>query len=85
MHTRTRLPQRVFCSVGVGAAIAMCWIAAVTDSDSHAIAGSGDAPTGSTYQQPSVAPMNLGATATWTPPDRQEPTMKGVPSIHAHP
>jgi hypothetical protein len=48
-------------------------------------ASSGDAPTNTTYAQPSVPAMNLGATATFTPPGTEAPTSMAAPLIKAAP
>jgi hypothetical protein len=42
-------------------------------------AGSGSAPTNTTYKQPVVGGMNLGATATWTTPATAPEVAKAVP------
>jgi len=50
---------------------------------STSLAGSGDAPANTTYSQPVVAGMNMGATATWAPPASTEATSKAMPPIKA--
>jgi hypothetical protein len=75
----------LFGVAGTSAVIVMGWMGTATNTAPDVMAGSGKAPTRSTYEQPSVGPMTVGATATWTPPDRQEPTMKAVPAVHAGP
>jgi hypothetical protein len=42
-------------------------------------AGSGSAPTNTTYKQPVVGGMNVGATATWTTPAKTPEVGKAVP------
>jgi hypothetical protein len=48
-------------------------------------ASSGDAPTNTTYSQPSVPTMNMGATATFTAPGTEAPTSMAAPLIKAAP
>ena len=43
------------------------------------LAGSGAAPTNTTYAQPTDNAMTMGATATWTTPTSVEPIVKAAP------
>ena len=43
------------------------------------LAGSGDAPTNTTYTRPSVGAVSMGATATETTPGSMPATTKAVP------
>jgi len=47
-------------------------------------AGSGSAPTNTTFQQPAVGGMNLGATATTTTPGSEPPITMAKPPLKAH-
>lgn len=48
-----------------------------------AVAGSGDAPTNTTYVQPTVKGMQLGSTNTATTPPSAPATGAAVPSVKA--
>jgi hypothetical protein len=48
-------------------------------------ASSGDAPANTTYAQPSVPTMNMGATATFTAPGTEAPTSMAAPLVKAAP
>jgi hypothetical protein len=48
-------------------------------------AGSGDAPANTTYSVPSAPTMNLGATATFSAPGSEAPTVMASPGIKAAP
>ncbi|WP_156752420.1 hypothetical protein [Mycobacterium sp. ACS1612] len=47
------------------------------------LAGSGDGSSAGVYSQPTVAGMNMGATATFTTPATVEPTTEAVPPVKA--
>lgn len=85
-HRRTKL---VGIALGFGALAALAALAVTSLShggvlpQSTSLAGSGDAPANTTYSQPVVAGMNMGATATWAPPASTEATSKAVPPIKA--
>ena len=71
--------------IGGTAAVAAMAAFAVTHGGaptSSTLAGSGDAPV-LTYAQPTVGGMNLGATATWSPPGSTLETSMAVPAIKA--
>ena len=82
-HRRTKL---VGIALGFGALAALA-VASLSHGgvvpQSTSLAGSGDAPANTTYSQPVVAGMNMGATATWAPPASTEATSKAVPPIKA--
>lgn len=52
-------------------------------ADTTDLAGSGDAPANTVYVEPTVAPMNLGATATMQTPPSSLPTSVAVPAVRA--
>lgn len=72
--------------LGAGAALAMVAIGIGHDAAPapRTLAGSGDAPANTTYAQPAVAGMKMGATATWAPPATTEEVAKAVPAIKGH-
>jgi len=78
--------KRIGMALGVGAAFAMgvLGIGHNSPAQTTSLAGSGDAPANTTYVQPVVAGMNMGATATWEPPATTEATPMAVPAIKAH-
>lgn len=49
----------------------------------NTLAGSGNAPANTTYAQPSVGNMNMGATATFTTPSSVPPVTEAVPPVKA--
>jgi hypothetical protein len=50
---------------------------------STVVAGSGDAPSNTTYTQPAVSGMNVGATATFSAPPSTPTVESAVPSVKA--
>jgi hypothetical protein len=47
------------------------------------LAGSGDAPTNTTYTQPAPSAMNVGSTATFSAPPSEPAIASAVPSVKA--
>jgi hypothetical protein len=77
--------KRTGMALGVGAVFAMGLMGiGHSEPSGTSLAGSGDAPANTTYNQPVVGGMNEGATATWAPPATTEPTMMAVPAVKAH-
>jgi hypothetical protein len=78
--------KRIGMAFGVGAAFAMgvLGIGHSSPAQTTSLAGSGDAPANTTYVQPVVGGMNMGATATWAAPATTEATMMAVPAVKAH-
>lgn len=79
--TASKGVKRIGMALGVAAAFGMGLLGIGHDSPAQttSLAGSGDAPTNTTYSQPVVAGMNMGATATWAPPATTEATAMAVP------
>lgn len=81
---------RAACALGSVVAGAMLGAMSAT-SDAHLRpaanyqAGSGDAPTNTTYVQPAVPAMNQGATATFSPPGTEPATTIASPTFKATP
>lgn len=73
--------------MGAGAVIAMAITGALYSTEPtgtpSSLAGSGDAPTNTTYTQPGVTGMNVGATATMTTPAPTLATSMAVPALKA--
>jgi hypothetical protein len=72
----------------VGAAALIALTVATTSqyrdgSGTTALAGSGDAPSNTTYTQPSTAAMTMGATATWSTPSSAPEVSEASPAIKA--
>lgn len=90
-HTSKALPsrprtRRAALLVGAGAALTMTAVGFghAENPATHSLAGSGDAPANTTYSQPAVAGMSMGATATWAPPATTEEVAKAAPRIKGH-
>ncbi len=76
--------RRIALTAGLGAVAALTVLGLGHPPPSGPVlAGSGDAPSNTTYRQPAVAGMNMGATATWAPPATTEEITKAVPAIKA--
>jgi hypothetical protein len=89
-ENRHRRGIKTTCAVigaGAFAALAALGVAAGIHPAPASInqASSGDAPTNTTYSQPSVPTMNMGATATFTAPGTEAPTSMAAPLIKAAP
>jgi hypothetical protein len=87
-QTATQHPhaKRVGLALGVAALASMAALGLSHGgpaSNSTMLAGSGDAPTNTTYTQPAVSAMNQGATATFTPPGTEPAIASAVPSVKA--
>ncbi len=81
-----RIARRVFAALGLGAVAALASLTLGHGDPAAArttLAGSGDAPANTTFTQPVVAGMNMGATATWAVPATTLETPKAVPLIKA--
>ncbi|MDT4999838.1 MAG: hypothetical protein QOK12_1943 [Mycobacterium sp.] len=82
-----RIRVQVLGVIGIGAFAALA-VLGIAYGGSHfgagsALAGSGDAPANTTYVQPTVTGVTMGATATWTTPSLTAPTGKAVPALKA--
>jgi hypothetical protein len=82
-----RMRVQLLGIVGIGALAALA-VLGIAYGGSHfgagsALAGSGDAPANTTYVQPTVVGITMGATATWTTPSPSAPTGKAVPPVKA--
>jgi hypothetical protein len=83
---RGRRVKRLAAMAGLAAIVALSVLTVVYDREptgAATLAGSGDAPSNTTYTQPNVAGMNMGATATWTTPASVEATTVASPAIKA--
>ncbi|WP_319449873.1 MULTISPECIES: hypothetical protein [unclassified Mycobacterium] len=81
-----RHAKRVGLALGVAAVAAMAALGLSHGGptpNSTMLAGSGDAPTNTTYTQPAVSAMNQGATATFTAPGSEPAIASAVPSVKA--
>jgi hypothetical protein len=81
---------RIACAAfGIGAFAALAGVSAAIGSHPATVpnlqASSGDAPDNTTYSQPSPPTMNMGATATFTPPGTEVATPMASPSVKAAP
>lgn len=84
--TRYRYAKRVGTAAGLAAVAVMTALSLAHGESaptSTTLAGSGDAPANTTYTQPVVAGMNMGATATWAAPASTVATSMAVPPIKA--
>jgi hypothetical protein len=89
--SQTRCKQRYVILLGVigaGAFIALGALSAAYGGidikpGPRSFAGSGSAPVNTTFAQPVVSGMNLGATATWTTPASVPMTTVAVPPVKA--
>jgi hypothetical protein len=84
--TRYRYAKRVGTTAGLAAVAAMAALSLAHGESaptSSTLAGSGDAPANTTYSQPVVAGMNMGATATWATPASTLATSMAVPPLKA--
>jgi hypothetical protein len=86
-HRRRIKTTCAVIGVGAFAALAALGVAAGNHQApaSSYQASSGDAPANTTYSQPSVPTMNMGATATFTAPGTEAPTSMAAPLIKAAP
>lgn len=78
---------KTFGFVGVAAAVTM-GVLGVTNApapDNAPVASSGHGSTTGEYNQPTVAGMNMGATATPTTPSSVEPVTVASPPVKAKP
>jgi hypothetical protein len=71
---------------GAGAVVALGALAVGLDRDGSAaanLAGSGDAPTNTSFVQPNVTGMNMGGTATTTTPPPAPAISAASPTVKA--
>jgi hypothetical protein len=83
-NARHRATKRAATACGLAAAGAMIALGfghQAPDATHATLAGSGDAPANTTYTQPAVSGMNVGATATWTAPASAPATSMAAPAI----
>jgi hypothetical protein len=94
MNRNSRSPHRrgvkATCAViGAGAFAALTALSVAAGNHPAPVsiyqASSGDAPTYTTFSHPSVPAMNLGATATFTPPGTEPATAMAAPGVKAAP
>jgi type IV secretory pathway VirB10-like protein len=88
VNQHRRNAKTTFAVVGAGAFAALVALGVVGNHAATAAnyqASSGDAPTNTTYAQPSVPAMSMGATATFTPPGTEAPTEVASPVVKAAP
>ena len=87
MPTSGRRMKLLGAAVAAAAVVAAGGVTMALDRDSSGhsatLAGSGDAPTNTSYVQPSVSNMNMGATATFTTPSSVPATTEAVPPLKA--
>jgi hypothetical protein len=94
MNRNRRSPQgrgvRTTCAI-VGASAFAALVALGAAAGSHPglatnyQAGSGDAPTNTTYSVPNAPTMNMGATATFSAPGTEPATSMAAPQVKAAP
>jgi hypothetical protein len=85
-NQKHRRARRVGLTLGVAAvgALAALGLGHGGSAPTHTmVAGSGDAPTNTTYSQPAVGGMNVGSTSKWTPPDTEPAIASAVPAVKA--
>jgi Kef-type K+ transport system membrane component KefB len=87
-RSKRRYVTILFAVIGVGALIALGTLSAASGGldikpGPRIFAGSGSAATNTTFAQPVVGAMNLGATATWTTPESVPATTVAVPPVKA--
>ena len=84
---KSSVVKRAGFLVGAAAVLALAASGVVygaeTSGPPASLAGSGDAPTNTTYTQPGVTGMNVGATATMTTPGPTLATSMAVPALKA--
>jgi hypothetical protein len=94
MNRNSRSPHRrgikTNCAViGAGAFAALTALSVAAGTHPGATtnyrAGSGDAPTNTTYSVPNAPTMNMGATATYSAPGTEPPTEMASPAVKAAP
>jgi hypothetical protein len=81
-----RHAKRVGLALGVAAVAAMAALGLShggSTPTSTMVAGSGDAPSNTTYTQPAVSGMNVGSTATFSAPPTEPSIESAVPSVKA--
>lgn len=81
----TRNLKRAALALALGAVATMVGLGLGLDGHTNTsdLAGSGDAPTNTTYRQPVPKVMDMGATATWAAPASMPATTMAVPPIKA--
>jgi hypothetical protein len=82
--TQHRRAKRVGLAVGAAAVGAMAALGLTHGASTPTmLAGSGDAPTNTTYAQPAPSAMNVGSTATFSAPPSEPAIASAVPSVKA--
>ncbi|MDT5110319.1 MAG: hypothetical protein QOJ28_3560 [Mycobacterium sp.] len=82
--TQHRRAKRVGLAFGVPAVAAMAALGLNHGASTPTmLAGSGDAPTNTTYTQPAPSAMNVGSTATFSAPPSEPAIESAVPSVKA--
>jgi hypothetical protein len=87
-RSKRRYVMILLAVIGAGAFIALGTLSAAYGGidikpGPRIFAGSGSAPVNTTFVQPVVGGMNLGATATWTTPESVPATTVAVPPVKA--
>jgi hypothetical protein len=79
-----RHAKRVGLALGVAAVAAMAALGLSHGASTPTmLAGSGDAPSNTTYVQPAPSAMNVGSTATFSAPPSEPAIASAVPSVKA--
>jgi hypothetical protein len=79
-----RHAKRVGLALGVAAVAAMTALGLSHGASAPTtLAGSGDAPSDTTYSQPAPSAMNVGSTATFSAPPSEPAIESAVPSVKA--
>jgi len=82
--TQHRRAKRVGLAFGVAAVAAMGALGLSHGASTPTmVAGSGDAPSDTTYTQPAPSAMNVGSTATFSAPPSEPAIASAVPSVKA--
>jgi hypothetical protein len=82
--TQHRRAKHVGLAVGAAAVGAMAALGLTHGASTPTVlAGSGDAPTNTTYAQPAPSAMNVGSTATFSAPPSEPAIESAVPSVKA--
>jgi hypothetical protein len=82
--TQHRRAKRVGLAVGAAAVGAMAALGLTHGAATPTmLAGSGDAPSNTTFTQPVPSAMNVGSTATFSAPPSEPAIASAVPSVKA--
>ncbi|MDR3662922.1 MAG: hypothetical protein P4L86_21475 [Mycobacterium sp.] len=83
---RRSLLVKTFGFTGIAAGVALAAFgAANAPAPTAPDASSGHGASNTVFSSPAVGDMNMGATATWTPPSEVEATPVAVPPVKAAP